>query len=98
MQNRELWIDSVMNSLDNTARATAPVDIEVQVMKRVQRLSAKIITLPRRTIYLAAAGMALLITLNYYMISSSTHTAAPNNYANQDPITTEYFPNSSVSI
>lgn len=97
MEPKEAWIESVMDSLNTTGRAPAPPDIEAQIMKRIQRLSARVIVLPKRTVYMAAAALALLLSLNCYMMFYHSGVKT-NNYANQDPISSEYFPNSSFSI
>ncbi|WP_428653338.1 hypothetical protein [Runella sp.] len=67
MKNKE-WIEEVLSSTNKLQRAEAPAELWQKVENKL-KAETKIITLvPKRTVWLAAASIAVLVVLNWMAI------------------------------
>lgn len=90
MEQKDRWIDEVLNSVDGIGHVPAPSRLHESLMQRFQDLQAKHI-FPKRTVWLAAAGLALLISINAYTLLSHAPAQQSSTANSEHPLTKEYF-------
>ena len=90
MKTQQDKIEEALNSINGIQRASMPKGLQERIMLRMGQ--AKIIAIPRRTIWMMAAGIALLAGLNYYtVVSAGSKTNTEMTADNRNPIAAEYF-------
>ena len=67
MDQKEQWIDEIMNSLDGLQRAKAPAGLQERVMKAIAK--PKVIRLSPQVSWSLAAGLLLLISVNAFSLA-----------------------------
>ncbi|MCU0342028.1 MAG: hypothetical protein MUE30_19325 [Spirosomaceae bacterium] len=69
MEKQE-WLNNVLNSTQGIQRAEAPDSLWVKIQQELKNEVKVIAMVPRRTVWLAAASVALLILLNLVAVRS----------------------------
>jgi hypothetical protein len=66
---KEQWIDDILNSTAGMQRAQAPASMRDTIYGRIQQ--ARVIRMvPLKKVWLAAASVLLLMSLNFYILRS----------------------------
>lgn len=82
-------IDETLRSLEGIYRATAPAGLHERIMTALPAAGGKVIQLSPRTIWLAAAGIALLICINAALLQE--RKVSRNERSSDSPLYDEYF-------
>jgi len=90
MKAKEKWIDETLNSLDGIARAKADSNLYKKVMEQAKHHEQSTSRLRPLYYWPAAAGLALLVTLN---ILAAIHYKSNNSVSQEVPaaVATEYL-------
>ena len=88
MNTKEKWIEDTLNSLDEIRRAPSTGDLLVKIEAKLAQPDAKTVRIQHSTDWYAAAGLALLITMNifgilYYHKAQTPGQAAPSALASE---------------
>lgn len=87
MKNKE-WIEDVLNSAQNIQRAEAPDGLWNKIQQEIAK-DVKVVSLvPKRTIWLAAASVALLVIMNWVAIHS--YQSSSTNKSKVDTLIEQY--------
>jgi hypothetical protein len=78
MKTMEPLIDETLNSLDGIGRATAPPGLYPELQARLAGSGRKQVEFKRRTYWSVAAGLALLIALNFFAAFSGYQLQGPS--------------------
>jgi hypothetical protein len=92
MKWQEEQIEETLNSINGIRRAQMPAGLPDRIMRRLEEAGPKIMAIPRRNMWLMAAGIALLAGLNFYtLLSSPTKQHIEMTADSGNPVATEYF-------
>ena len=92
MKTQEERIEETLGSINGIQRASMPEGLRNRILQQLEVTMPRLIIIPRRNIWLMAAGIALLAGLNFYTLlgapdkPNTTMTADSRN-----PIVNEYF-------
>ncbi len=70
-RNKENWIDDVLNSAGSINRISADEQLFLNINSRLSGRVQQIKAVPVKTVWLAAASLALLIALNLVLLNRS---------------------------
>jgi len=92
MENKDLnkEVERTLESLEGVQRATAGDLLYEKVMLRLENKEARVISIAPRLAWSAAAGLALLITLNVFVWLRSNQPAG-TQAEQKNPLAQEYF-------
>jgi hypothetical protein len=79
MNKEEHWIDKVMERDPFNKRRSLPSSLRNKLVEIPNQLEANVIILPRTQVWMAAAGIALLISINVFAANKkqvNVHTEA----------------------
>ena len=95
MKTQAQWTEEVLDSLDGMTRASAPADLQQRIAARLAALPKRTIALvPRRTFWLMAAGLLLLVGTNLYVLKQAGGRSGDGRMVRKgsdNPIGAEYF-------
>lgn len=66
--NKQQWVEQVLNSTNQLKRAEAPDSLWQKIQQTIEEETNKIVLVPKRTVWVAAASVILLIMLNIIAI------------------------------
>lgn len=66
---KEKWMEEVTATADTLGRTEAPAHLFSGIQSR---LRGKVVQLPARTVWLAAASLAILVALNFVVLTQAT--------------------------
>ena len=75
-KQKDNWIDEVMASTDFKKDVPLSEALRQRLSKIPREVQVMSVVIPMRSVYLAAAGFALLITLNLLAVNHSAKTAS----------------------
>ncbi|MFT5777525.1 MAG: hypothetical protein ACI837_000461 [Crocinitomicaceae bacterium] len=79
--NEENWISEIMNVPDRMKSADIPDSVLQRLKSIPTQFTKKLEVVPMRTIFLAAASIAVLIAINILLFSGGTTTSDSDNFA-----------------
>ena len=82
----EKWTSDVLKSLDGLQRAAMPETLAFKILQNRQGKSVSLYWLRSPAVWMAAASLALLITLNVFTCISFSYSGRAN-----PSVATEYF-------
>ena len=85
MDKKEIWIEQTLASLDGATRAAANPLLYQKIKARMEA-SPKVVSISPPTAWVAAAGIALLITINIVALTKFSSSKAMKNQAKQEYI------------
>ena len=92
MKTQEDRIEEALNSINSIQRATMPELLGNKIMLQLEGITPRVIAIPKRNIWLMAAGVALLAGLNFYTLISAPEKSHTEMTADsRNPVGTEYF-------
>lgn len=69
---KENWIEDIMETANNMGRAEASTDLFTAIQSRLRGKVVQLKQVPARTVWLAAASLALLVALNFAVLTQTT--------------------------
>lgn len=84
-RNKEKWIDDVLNSADSIKKVRADEQLFLNINSRLSDRVQQIKAVPAKTVWLAAASIALLFALNFVLLSRSESGKSSNPGTQQSP-------------
>ncbi len=83
---KEIWIEEILNSAENIQRVDASERLFAGIQSRLHSKVRQIEMVPARTVWLAAASIALLFALNF---AALTYSAQQKQTASHSTALTE---------
>jgi hypothetical protein len=92
MKKQDPWTESVLSSLDDMQRAALPAALHERLLQQVPSAGRpRIVMLRRPALWLMAASLALLISLNIYTMIEHEGRKKSSAAVSGNPIANEYF-------
>ena len=93
MANRDInkEIEQTLGSLHGMERAMPSDRFYEKLMLRVEKKEAKVVPVAPRTLWRAAAGIALLVALNVWICLRFNKQENATAQSNNNPVAEEYF-------
>ena len=90
MNQKENWIQKTLTSVDTIKRAEASKELYANVMQRLSKPNAKIISISTKTFWRVAACITVLIGLNIFTIANNAKSKVRQQNSS-DTFANEYF-------
>lgn len=88
MHKREKWIDEVLNSMDSMKQAVPDDAVFANILNRLPAKKVRKL-IPIHTVSSVAAGLALLLTANIFLLSNESQAIAQNDAGVEEVV--EYY-------
>ncbi|MFN8285659.1 MAG: hypothetical protein U0V74_02845 [Chitinophagales bacterium] len=70
---KEKWVTDVLNSADGITALAADEQLLTGIRNRVQGTTIIVRSIPAKTVWLAAAGIALLVAFNFVLLTQQAN-------------------------
>lgn len=89
--DKNRWVDEVMKSTDGMQRAMPTEHLFAKIEARVNKSITYVKTVPMRTVLAAAASLALLVSVNVYILDKINTTPPTNDTKDEMETVIEYY-------
>lgn len=91
MNSKERWIEETLEGFSGIKRASMETALAGHIIGRLKGREARVISIPRSTVWRVAAAIGLLVTLNAFSVSHFIRSSGISRANGASAFSQEYF-------